>query len=147
MLSTHYRTPYRPDNYASRLLDLVARQAADILERAQADADIRGSEEWLRTIIDTAVDAIIVIDDEGIIQSVNPATERIFGYTTGELVGHSVSRLMPEPDRSAHKHYLSAFLRTGRAKIIGTGREVEGRRKYGANLCCRSSYRRMAPQW
>jgi PAS domain-containing protein len=121
IFSTHYRTPYRPDDYVLRLLDLLARQAADILERAQAEADIRGSEERLRTIIDTAVDAIIVIDDEGIIQSVNPATERIFGYTTGELVGHNVSTLMPEPDRSAHKHYISTFLHTGQAKIIGAG--------------------------
>ena len=64
-------------------------------------------------------------------QSVNPSTRRIFGNTSDEILGKNVSTLMPEPYRSAHQGYIQAYLRTGDAKIIGKGREIEGRRKDG----------------
>ena len=105
-----------------------AKVTRDITERRQAD------EPLVRSILDSAVDAIISIDEAGVIESVNPATERIFGYARGELLGRNVRMLMPEPDRGQHDAYLGNYLRTGRAKIIGIGREVTGRRKDGSSV-------------
>ncbi len=101
----------------------------DVDELKRAEEALRESEKRLSAIVDTAVDGIIVIDETGIVQSVNPATRRIFGYTPDEILGKNVSMLMPEPNRSAHRGYIKAYLRTGDAKIIGKGREIEGRRK------------------
>ena len=101
-------------------------------DRAVKD-DARRSEsgERLRAILDTAVDAIVTIDASGDIESINPAAERTFGYTHDELVGRNVSVLMPSPWREAHDHYLARYLRTGEARIVGIGREVEAQRKDG----------------
>jgi PAS domain S-box-containing protein len=104
----------------------------DITEQKQAEEVRRESEERLRAIIDTAVDAIVVIDEKGLIQSINPATERIFGYAPNEIVGKNVSILMPDRDAAVHDNFIDAYLRTGKAKIIGFGREVDHRRKDGS---------------
>jgi PAS domain S-box-containing protein len=100
-------------------------------ERRQAQAALRDSETRLRAILETAVEGIITIDDRGIIESVNPAGESIFGYPAAQLIGQNVSRLMPSPYRDEHDGYLANYLHTGEAKIIGIGREVAGRRKDG----------------
>lgn len=84
-----------------------------------------------RSLMDNCVDAMIIIDEDGTILDFNPAAENIFQYRAEETVGRNVSMLMPEPYRSAHDGYLSHYLETGEAKIIGIGREVIGRRKNG----------------
>ncbi len=88
----------------------------------------------LRAIIDTAVDGIITIDGRGIIETINPAVTRLFGYQAEELIGKNIKVLMPEPDRGKHDQYIEKYNHTGKATIIGKGREVIGRRKDGSTF-------------
>jgi PAS domain S-box-containing protein len=85
----------------------------------------------LRGILETAVTAIITIDDRGLIESINPATEPLFGYSAAELIGQNVKVLMPEPYKAEHDGYIVNYLQTDVRRIIGIGREVRGRRKNG----------------
>ncbi len=88
----------------------------------------------LQALLDTAVDGVITIDERGIIESVNPAAERLFGYTAQEVVGQNVRILMPSPYQDQHDGYMERYLRTGERRIIGIGREVEGRQKDGTTF-------------
>jgi len=103
-------------------------------ERRQAQAALLDSEERLRAILETAVEGIITIDERGAIESVNRAAERIFGYPATELIGRNVKALMPSPYREGHDSYLANYVRTGKARIIGIGREVIGQRKDGTTF-------------
>ena len=83
-------------------------------------------------LLAAAVDAIIIIESDGRIREFNGAAERLFGYSRDEIIGQDVGVLMPEPTRSAHGGYLREYLRSGKAHIIGVGREVEARRRDGS---------------
>ncbi len=98
------------------------------------EAALREKEQRLRAILEAAVEGIITIDERGIVDSINPAACRIFGYAPEEVVGQNVSMLMPSPDRERHDGYISNYVRTGHAKIIGIGREVVGQRKDGTSF-------------
>ncbi|HZH16635.1 MAG TPA: PAS domain S-box protein [Archangium sp.] len=112
-------------------LDAVCGISADITERLRTESVLRETSERLNAILDTAVDSIITIDDQGIILGVNAATTYIFGYAPEEMVGRNISMLMPEPDQSRHDTYLKNYLRTGVRKVIGIGREVLGQSRDG----------------
>lgn len=96
--------------------------------------DIQMNEQRLTAIFDTASDGIVIIDQFGIIQSVNPATKTIFGYPQNELVGQNVKMLMGAPHHGNHDTYLANYLSTGKDKILGNRREVEGLRKDGSTF-------------
>src|SRR5436189_6312707 len=101
------------------------------------DADKSGADQefgsqMLEAALQTAVGAIVIIDEGGFVRTANPATQKLFGYSESELIGQNVSLLMPEPFRSRHDGYIRHHLDTGERKIIGIGRQVMGRRKAGA---------------
>jgi two-component system sensor kinase FixL len=108
--------------------------ARDITGRKKDLEALRDNEARLRSILESAVDGIIVIDARGRIESFNPAAERLFGYSAGEVIAQNVNVLMPSPYHEEHDRYMANYLSTGVAKIIGIGREVIGRRKDGTTF-------------
>lgn len=94
----------------------------------------RRATETLRSVVDHVVDGILTIDEQGIVQSLNPAAERLFGYRADEVLGQNVKMLMPEPYCVEHDQYIANYLTSGVAKIIGIGREVVGLRKDGSTF-------------
>jgi PAS domain S-box-containing protein len=104
----------------------------DITEQVTAKRTLKERKERLRAILDTVADAIITIDHQGLITSINPSAEKMFGYSRDELVGQNVSTLMPTPYRDEHDGYLARYRETGEPRIIGVGRELTGLRKDGS---------------
>ncbi len=106
-----------------------SRRRANLMTR-----DALAREAHLQSILDTVPEAMIVIDERGIIQSFSSAAERLFGYRAGEALGQNVKVLMPAPYRDAHDGYLQRYMNTGERRIIGIGRVVVGQRKDGSTF-------------
>lgn len=106
----------------------------DLTEQKEAEAAVREREARLRSILDTVPDAIITIDEKGIIESFSLAASRLFGYEPPEVVGKNVKVLMPPPYRDQHDGYLEHYGRTGERRIIGKGRIVVGLRRDGSTF-------------
>lgn len=106
----------------------------DQTAQRRAERNLRSSEARGRAIIETAVDAIILIDRRGLVEAFNPAAERLFGYPAHEVLGRNVSMLMPEPYAAEHDHYLRRYSMTGERHIIGIGREVTAKRRDGTTF-------------
>ena len=100
----------------------------------QASATAQRDKERLEGVMRTVMHAVVVIDDQGIMEACNPACETMFGYRVEEMIGRNVSMLMPDPYKSEHDAYLQAYRETGERKIIGIGREVVGLRKSGESF-------------
>ena len=125
----------RLERWSSPELHRLAASFNGMASSLQArQAALQEGEARLRAVVDTAADGIITINHRGLIEAVNPAAERLFGYRRDELIGTNVAQLMPSPDRERHDQYLARYLRTGEARIIGIGREVTGQRKDGTTL-------------
>jgi PAS domain S-box-containing protein len=103
----------------------------DITQRKRADFQLRASERRMATILDTMVDALIAIDQNGRIEAFNKAAEAVFGYSAAEVIGRNVGMLMPEPMRDQHAEHMQRYLKSGEAHILGRRREVVARRKDG----------------
>jgi PAS domain S-box-containing protein len=134
----------RPNGYDDELvtyLEPFLATCASMIEsvrtdhlRRTAEEALAGSEARIQAIVNTAVDAIVTIDERGIVQAFNPAAEQIFGYSAGEVIGQNVSMLMPSPHREKHDSYIARYLQTGESRIIGIGREVDALRKDGTTF-------------
>lgn len=111
-----------------------AKVVRDITNQRAIEQELRSSEAHLRTILSTVPDAMVVIDEKGIILSFSAAAEQLFGYREEEVAGSNVSRLMPSPDRERHDGYLRRYLTTGERRIIGIGRVVFGERRDGTKF-------------
>jgi two-component system sensor kinase FixL len=106
----------------------------DITGRQAAAAALARSELHLRSILATVPDAMIVIDERGIILSFSSAAERLFGYSEAEVVGANVEILMPPSDAARHDRYIAHYRETGERRIIGIGRIVVGQRRDGTEF-------------
>lgn len=130
-------TPYDSEELITPLFDAQGHRTnfvsihRDVTERKRAAQALENRQQRLKAILSTVADAIITIDQQGIIDSVNAATEQMFGYTAEELIGQNISLLMPPPFADEHDGYIARYLETGVGRIIGVGREVAGRRKDG----------------
>jgi PAS domain S-box-containing protein len=100
-------------------------------EGEPSEEALRQSQARLAAVLETAVDAIITIDERGLMQSVNAATTRMFGYSAEEMLGRNVSMLMPSPYQEEHDAYIARYLQTGEKRIIGIGREVQALKRDG----------------
>ncbi|MDA8363064.1 MAG: PAS domain S-box protein [Gammaproteobacteria bacterium] len=103
----------------------------DVSKEHAAQAALQESSMRIETILNAVVDGIININEQGVIEMMNPAAERIFGYPAGEVVGRNVSMLMPEPHCRLHDTYIDRYRATGKSRIMGAVIEVEGLRKNG----------------
>lgn len=120
-------------------------EGTDVSELSFANAALRLREDHLRSILATVPDAMVVIDEQGRIQSFSTAAETLFGYAASQVIGQNVSLLMPAPYRDEHDAYLHRYLATGERRIIGLGRTVTGMRKDGSTFPMELSVGEMHP--
>ncbi|MDP1680424.1 MAG: EAL domain-containing protein [Burkholderiales bacterium] len=113
----------------------LLRQVVVSEERArELNQKLRRNEARIRAVLDRVDEAIISMTSDGVIRTINPATERMFDYSSEELVGNNISMLMPEPYRSQHDHHLKHYLETGQTTVIGSRREIVGQRRDGTTF-------------
>ena len=107
---------------------------SDVTDLKHIEQDLASREAHLKSILETVPNAMIVIDEHGIVQSFSVAAERLFGYGPSEVIGENIKMLMPSPYRENHDGYLERYLRTGERRIVGIGRVVVGERKDGSTF-------------
>lgn len=111
-----------------------AKVVCDVTDRRAGEAQLRARENLLSSVLSTVPDAMVVIDEAGIIMSFSTGAQSLFGYSEDEIIGRNVSALMPSPDRERHDGYVRRYLETGERRIIGIGRIVFGQRKDGTTF-------------
>ena len=103
----------------------------DVTDQVLAKEEIQERERYLSMLIDNVIDAIIIIDSRGVIETFNHAAEQIFGFSSDEVLGRNLSMLMPEPDRSAHDGYLDTYAQRGTSRALEQNRELTALRRNG----------------
>jgi PAS domain S-box-containing protein len=131
VLCTHYREPHRPPEHVLRYIDLLARQAADIIEHLERDATLRRSEAKARSILETSSDAIIAIDEARRVREWNRRAEKMFGYSRDEALGMQLERLLPDSERAAHAAHVAEFASSAEGERPMDHRDALGVRKDG----------------
>ncbi len=116
---------------ADKKIPSVLQINSDITALKQAQADLMTREAHLRSILETVPEAMVVIDEDGVVTSFSAAATQLFGYDPEEVIGRNVKMLMPAPYRDEHDGYIGRYLDTGDARIIGYGRVVKGLTKGG----------------
>ena len=121
------------------LVGVIVAVGGESFQRARRRAgeithDLVMREQHLQSILETIPEAMVVIDEGGLVRDFSQAAERLFGWTAADVAGRNVSMLMPSPYREAHDGYLERYYRTGERRIIGTGRVVVGERKDGSTF-------------
>lgn len=111
--------------------DLILLAIEDVTAIKRSAQEIIDREARLRAILDAAPEAIITVNEHGIVGIFSPGAEAIFGYAASEIIGQNVNKLMPEPDRSKHDSYMDHYLKTGEKHMIGKSREMDALRKDG----------------
>ncbi|SCW81666.1 hypothetical protein SAMN02927900_05270 [Rhizobium mongolense subsp. loessense] len=106
----------------------------DISDLKRAESEVNAREAHLRSILATVPEAMIVIDERGIVISFSTAAEKLFGIKADDICGRNISNLMPSPDRDAHDDYIARYIKTGERRIIGYGRVVTGQRADGSKF-------------
>ncbi|TJV75411.1 MAG: PAS domain S-box protein, partial [Mesorhizobium sp.] len=136
---------YQPIKADDGRVTAIFVEGTDVSELSFANAALRLREDHLRSILATVPDAMVVIDEQGSIQSFSTAAETLFGYQSSEVMGQNVKLLMPSPYREEHDAYLHRYLSTGERRIIGLGRTVTGMRKDGSTFPMELSVGEMHP--
>lgn len=136
---------YQPIRAKDGKITAIFVQGTDVSELSFANAALRLREDHLRSILATVPDAMVVIDERGIVQSFSAAAEMLFGYSASEVIGQNVNILMPAPYREEHDGYVHRYLTTGERRIIGLGRTVTGMRKDGSTFPMELSVGEMHP--
>jgi PAS domain S-box-containing protein len=133
MISTHFKKPGRPPDRVLHLIDLLARQAADLLERIDAESALRLSEAKFSGIVSISADAIITLDESGRITLWNNGAEKIYGYSRAEALGMTLDQLVPDRFRSTYRGYLAQFVagRDVAIRMEEAGMTFYGLRKSG----------------
>ncbi|MDH5230900.1 MAG: PAS domain S-box protein [Gammaproteobacteria bacterium] len=103
----------------------------DIEKQCMAESKIKQLSVYMRGIVDNIIDGVITTNEQGIIESFNPAAEKIFGYSSAEIIGKNVAILMPSPYAQLHDDYITKYMETSESVIVGKGRVVEARRRDG----------------
>lgn len=112
--------------------DLFRSSIKRILQNQSVSSELLQTQAELKAIVETALEAVITINRSGLIQSFNPAAEKMFGYRAHEIINQNVSVLTPDAIRAVHDRYLTRYLETGQASIIGSRRELMARRRDGS---------------
>lgn len=131
IISAHYKTPRRPPDYMLRLLDLLARQTADIFEHRRIERSLRRAEARASGLLSISADAVISLDENQHITEWNRGAEQVFGYSQAEALGAPLDMLIPKSDRAVHMEYVKRFISEsggGRRVVKGA---ASGLRKSG----------------